>query len=74
MTNTNANVGLFAIRKWRTSPYKNGTDVFSQRSFAQIFDGIVADYSVADQNTAWYGVSYNITLLGQIVFTPVIIT
>jgi hypothetical protein len=74
MTNTNANVGLFAMRKWRTSPYKNGTDVFSQRSVPQIFDGIVADYSVADQNTAWYGVSYNVTLLGRIVFTHVIIT
>jgi hypothetical protein len=62
------------VRNWKTSPYKNGTDVFSQKSVTQIFDGIVADYSVADQNTAWYGVSYNITLLGRIVFTHVIIT
>jgi hypothetical protein len=74
MINTNANWDQFAIRKWRPSPFKYGTDVFSQQAVTQIFDGIIADFTVADQNTSWYGASYNITLLGRIVFTHVIIT
>jgi hypothetical protein len=74
MLNTDADWGQFAIVKWRPSPFRHGTDVFSHQPVTQIFDGIIADFIVADQDTSWYGASYNITLLGRIVFTQVIIT
>jgi hypothetical protein len=74
MGNFDSDWALFAIMKWRPSPFKHGTDFFSQQPVTQIFDGIIADFVVADQDTSWYGASYNITLLGRIVFTQVDIT
>jgi hypothetical protein len=72
--NLDADWDQFAIRRWRASPFRYGTDILSQREVTRIFDGVEVDFTVANQNTRWYGISYNITLLGRIVFPGIVIT
>jgi hypothetical protein len=71
----------FAVNDWRpnhfdsgTDVFDSGTDVFHQPTVGNIFTGINADLAVSDSDAWLYRVSYNITLLGKIVFiAPTII-
>jgi hypothetical protein len=63
-----ANTG-FAVNVWRPHSFRTGTDVFTGNPLNNLFDGIEVDVAVTD--TWLLRVSYNITLLGFIVFTPV---
>jgi hypothetical protein len=62
----------FAVDAWRHSPFATGTDAFSGQSVGCIFDGIIVNVAVRDSDAWLYRVGYNITLLGQIVFTNVV--
>jgi hypothetical protein len=62
----------FAVNAWRHEPFYTGTDAFSSQSIGNIFNGILVDVAVRDSDAWLYRVGYNITLLGQIVFTNAI--
>jgi hypothetical protein len=51
-----------------------GADMFLNSPVNNIFDGILVDAAVATKGTGMERVSYNITLLGKIAFTQMIIT
>jgi hypothetical protein len=63
----------FAVDVWRPNPFVTVTDAFSNQPRDRIFDGIQVDVAVRDSDTILYRVSYNISLLGEIVFAPIII-
>jgi hypothetical protein len=69
-----SDVDMYSIDRWRPSPFKTGTDAFTNASLNQIFDGIIASVRVMSEHAYLQRISYNITLLGRIVFTNVIIT
>jgi hypothetical protein len=63
----------FAVNDWRPSPFATGTDVFTGQQVNNIFTGVIADIGVSDSDAWLYRLSYNITLVGKIVFvSPVI--
>lgn len=64
----------FAIDVWRPSPFGSGTDASSGQPRNNLFDGIQVDAAVRDSDAILFRVSYNITLLGKIVFTEIILT
>jgi hypothetical protein len=63
----------FAVDVWRPSPFNTGTDALSHLPVNNIFTGINVDVAVRDTDAWIFRVSYNITLLGKIVFTEVVI-
>ena len=63
----------FAVDVWRPNPFQTWTG-FSNTQVTNLFDGIQVDVAVRDTDAILYRLSYNITLLGRIVFGPVIIT
>ena len=63
----------FAVDDWRPAPFNTGTNAISGAPVGNIFTGIIADVAVRDSDAWLYRVSYNITLLGRIVFTRVVI-
>ncbi len=65
--NQSINAG-YAVELWRPTPFIGGTDAFSGASVANIFAGIDVDLSVRDSDAFIEKVSYNISLLGKIVF------
>jgi hypothetical protein len=71
-----SDVSVYQIRRWQPSPFRTGFDAHSESPvpLSNIFDGVLADVSVATEDAIFDFVSYNITLLGQIVFAKVIIT
>jgi hypothetical protein len=58
----------FAVDVWRPNPFATGTDSFSGSMLNNLFSGIQVDVAVRDTDAWLYRVSYNITLLGKIVF------
>jgi hypothetical protein len=67
----------FAVDVWRPNPFGTGTDAFTNATLNNLFSGIQVDVAVRDTDAWLYRVSwvsYNITLLGKIVFGQVIIT
>jgi hypothetical protein len=68
--NQSVNAG-FAVDVWRPFPFNSGTDVLSHQSVTNIFTGINVDVAVRDTDAWIFRISYNITLLGKIVFTEV---
>jgi hypothetical protein len=58
----------FAVDVWRPAPFGSGTDALSRRSLTNIFSGIEVDVAVRDTDAWIHRISYNITLLGKIVF------
>ena len=58
----------FAVDVWRPNHFDSGTDVISGQPVGNIFTGVNADLSVNDSDAWLYRLSYNITLLGKIVF------
>ena len=58
----------FAVDDWRPNHFGSGTDVVTSQPVNNIFAGINADLAVSDSDAWLYRLSYNITLLGKIVF------
>lgn len=70
----NSDVAMYSVDRWRPSPFVLGTDAFSGAGLNQIFDGIIASVRVMSEHAYLQRMSYNITLLGKIVFTSTFIT
>jgi hypothetical protein len=58
----------FAVNAWRPNSFGSGTDVLANQQVNNLFAGINADLAVSDTDAWLYRLSYNITLLGKIVF------
>jgi hypothetical protein len=58
----------FAVDDWRPNHFDNGTSVLTGQPVNNIFTGVNADLAVQDSDAWLYRLSYNITLLGKIVF------
>jgi hypothetical protein len=64
----------FAVDVWRPNPFGTGIDAFTNAPLNNLFVGIQVDVAVRDTDAWLYRLSYNITLLGKIVFGQVVIT
>ena len=64
----------FAADLWRPNPFMTKSDAFSGVSLERLFSGIQVDVAVRDSDAWIHRVSYQITLLGKIVFMPIVIT
>jgi hypothetical protein len=64
----------FAVDTWRPNPFDTKVDAFSSAMLSNLFTGIRVDLAVRDSDAWIHRVSYSITLLGKIVFSPVQIT
>jgi len=58
----------FAVDDWRPNHFDSGTDVVSGQPVNNIFTGVNADLAVSDSDAWLYRLTYNITLIGRIVF------
>ncbi len=58
----------FAVNDWRPNSFDTGTDVVTSQPVNNIFTGVNVDLAVSDSDAWLYRLSYNITLLGKIVF------
>jgi hypothetical protein len=58
----------FAVDVWRPNHFGSGTDVLSNQPVNNLFAGVNVDLAVQDTDAWIYRISYNITLLGKIVF------
>ena len=73
----NANVSNnsgFAVDVWRPNPFFAAEDLATNAQVSNLFSGIQADIAVRDSDAYIYRVGYQITLIGNIVFSPLIIT
>jgi hypothetical protein len=64
----------FAVDVWRPNPFGTGQDALSNAALDNLFAGIQVDVAVRDSDAWIYRLSYNITLLGKIVFRPLLLT
>ncbi|MFN8061237.1 MAG: M23 family metallopeptidase [Vicinamibacterales bacterium] len=64
----------FAVDVWRPNPFTSAQDSFSNVPHQNLFSGIQVDVAVRDSDAWLHRLSYNVTLLGRIAFTPIIIT
>jgi hypothetical protein len=62
----------FAVNDWRPTPFPTGANAADVHGnpVSNLFQGINVDLAVRNKNATLYRVSYNITLLGKIVFLP----
>ena len=75
MFNQNESVNSgFAVDVWRPNPFETLQDALSSATLNRLFTGIQVDVAVRDSDAWIHRISYNITLLGKIVFSPIIIT
>jgi hypothetical protein len=58
----------FAVDDWRPNHFDSGTDVVTGQPANNIFTGVNADLAVSDSDAWLYRLTYNITLVGKIVF------
>jgi hypothetical protein len=58
----------FAVDVWRPNHFGSGTDVLFNRPVSNLFSGLNVDLGVRDTDAWLYRLSYNITLIGRIVF------
>jgi hypothetical protein len=58
----------FAVDNWRLRGEPQPPDAFSGRSLPNLFNGIEVDVAVRNKGATIHRVSYNIALLGKIVF------
>jgi hypothetical protein len=58
----------FAVDDWRPNHFDSGTDVITNQPVNNIFTGVNADLAVSDSDAWLYRLTYNITLLGRVVF------
>lgn len=71
--NQSVNSG-FAVDVWRPNPFFTATDLATNAQVSNLFAGVQADIAVRDSDAYLYRVGYHITLIGRIVFSPVVIT
>jgi hypothetical protein len=64
----------FAVDVWRPNPFASAQDSFSNVPHTNLFSGMQVDVAVRDSDAWLYRLSYEITLLGKIAFSPIIIT
>lgn len=64
----------FAVDAWRPNPFATVNESGTGRTVGNVFTGIAVDVAVRDSDAWFYRLSYNITLVGQIVFSDIIIT
>lgn len=64
----------FAVDVWRPNPFSSGQDAFTNAPLNNLFTGIQVDVAVRDTDAWLYLLSYHITLIGKIVFVPIVIT
>ena len=62
----------FAVDVWRPNPFSTASG-FSNATLDKLFSGIQVDVAVRDTDAWLHRVSYEIVLLGRIVFGPIII-
>lgn len=58
----------FAVQVWRPTPFTTGTDALSHQPIGNIFNGVNVDVGVSDSDASILRMSYNITLIGKIVY------
>jgi hypothetical protein len=63
----------FAVDAWRPNPFFTANDLATGSPVADLFAGIQADLAVRDSDAFLYRVGYHITLVGRIIFSPVVI-
>ena len=59
----------FAVDEWRAAPFLTVPDAFTNRPQGNIFSKMEVAVAVRDTDAFLFRVSYNISLLGRIVFT-----
>lgn len=64
----------FAVDVWRPNHFETKQDAFSSAMLDRLFTGIQVDVAVRDSDAWIHRISYQITLLGKIVFNPITIT
>ena len=64
----------FGVEEWRLQPFISTTDAFTNAPLTNVFAGMQVDLAVRDTDAWLNRVSYHITLLGKIVFAPIVIT
>jgi hypothetical protein len=72
--NKDADYDQVGVRRWRPSPFRTGFDMFTGNPIHNIFDGIIVECVLIDSDIEIQWISYNIALLGKIVFTQIRIT
>jgi hypothetical protein len=60
----------FAVDDWRPTPFIQTFTDQNNQPIPNVFTGINVDVAVINSNSTLYRVSYNITLRGEIAFTP----
>ena len=58
----------FSVETWRPNHFGSGTDLISKQPVNNLFSGISVDVALRDTDAWIYRLSYNITLIGKIVF------
>jgi hypothetical protein len=64
----------FAVDAWRPHHFGSGMDVLADRAVNNLFSGVDVDLAVRDTDAWLYRLSYNVTLLGRIVFVAPVFT
>ena len=63
----------FAVDVFRPHPFFTATDIFTNSARDKLFSGIEVDAAVRDSDAYLYRLGYRITLVGKIVFSPIVI-
>jgi hypothetical protein len=58
----------FAVDQWRPAPFNSGFDAVTGRQVTHVFNGVDVDVAVRNTQATLHRVSYQITLIGTIVF------
>jgi hypothetical protein len=61
------------VINWQPGPFLSETDALNGTSVGNIFNGVVVNCTAADSDARLTLIGYNITLVGKIVFTKIII-
>jgi murein DD-endopeptidase MepM/ murein hydrolase activator NlpD len=62
----------FAVDRWRPNPFESKLG-FANTMIGNLFSGVLVDVAVRDTDAVLHRVSYSVTLVGKIVFGPIII-
>ena len=72
-SNQDSDVAITGVPNWSMS-FITGVDSFTGNSIPNVFNGLAVTCDVSDSDVIIWGISYNISLVGKIVFTRVQIT
>ena len=64
----------FAVNTWRPHPFFNARDFFTNQDWNRAFAGVQVDIGARDTDAYLKRIGYHLTLLGRIVFSPILIT